>query len=583
MSANRVWQYGAWYEFLENPGVIGKAGLLDPVAMASYKKTLSVSLGHQLIVNANRFFGFETGLTVLYVFIAALFSVALYLFAFRVSSSRIIAFFITFLVINTDVLAMGHVGACGHLGQTAGRDYLALAFFLLAIFFLMKDRAYLYWLFLMIGFLSHLSDGLMAFAVLLPYTLIYTGDRRFKIFHVSSFCLITLALYAYQSIGAPLVDLTPDPLWFKWSYLFAGGHIFWDHSIHYLAPTYAFFSIVVAGLSLPLTSRNGRLVITVTAGFGFLAIVATFFLYVIPLQIVYRLTPLRSTFLLSAIILVLLLDYLFKAIAGGRLSRTAVGALGIFALLTSTFAGIFLASAAACVLAAIDTIGRKRAIALILLASVCVLFLLYLPERYVDTWSLKQISLLLILIIAFIFVKISPIGPVPKGIGVVSIGIICMVCVASTPSRYVQRPGGPVIERLKEYYEVSDIITTRTELTRPVISAPFWDLPALEITARRGSVLQWPKAPLAFVVPSLLPGMNEALTLLGLDVTSFQGNWLDLQKDAASIWEKGTTRDRFLHVGKRYNSSYLLTYADHQLDLPIIFHGKYFNLYSLAE
>ena len=139
--------------------------------------------------------------TVYYIFLSPSCLSLPYALAYQVSKKKYIAFLVALVLTNTDTLAQAHIGACGHLGQAAGRDYLALVFFLLAFSFLLQGRFFLYWVAFLIGFLAHLSQGLFAFILLLPISYLATKKVRFVAFNCLSFGLIMLGLYIYQTQG----------------------------------------------------------------------------------------------------------------------------------------------------------------------------------------------------------------------------------------------------------------------------------------------------------------------------------------------------------------------------------------------
>jgi len=70
---------------------------------------------------------------------------------------------------------------------------------------------------------------------------------------------------------------------------------------------------------------------------------------------------------------------------------------------------------------------------------------------------------------------------------------------------------------------------------------------------------------------------------LGIDISLFNGTWVDLTHDAPNLWEKNVTKDSILKLSKKYNAPYLLTYADHDLNLPVMYKGKYFSIYNLKN
>jgi hypothetical protein len=591
MLKNRSWRYGLWYSFLENPPhSIGSAGLLDPTAMAAYKKTLSISLGHQLVAKLNQLFGFEMGLAILYVIIGILVVISIYLLALHISHSKINAFLVTFLLVNTDFLAMAHVGACGHLGQTAVRDYLALGFFLFAIYFLFERRIYLYWLCFLIGFLCHMSHGLMAFCILLPITLLSVESIRFKFFHILSFGFIISCIYIYQSIGSEPINSDYLDLWFKWSYLFNGGHIYWDHSINYLAPTYAFFSVVAASISLAVVYPNKRVFLfSIVASWGVLAICVSFFIYIVPMAIIYKLTPLRSSLLISSLILIFLFVYLCRVLLEDRrLERLMASAVAIFASVTGTFIGIFFMAGITCILAGFDSVGNKRKVCFSLTLVIGLLFILCISQILTyDISPMRQnivlLFVLLTLLVAYVFFKDAPIKNNLRLIAVCIVVTVALFYISSIPSRYVSPPSSESIDKLKEYLIASELIKKHTLEANPVLTAPLIYMPRLEVTASRGSIFQLPKAAVVYMAPKLLPAMNEALKDLGIDISLFNGTWVDLIRDAPNLWKKNATKDSLLKLSKKYNAPYVLTYADHELDLPVMYEGKYFNVFNLRD
>lgn len=590
MQQNAFWRSGAWYQFLESPSPGSQAGLLDPAAMAPYYRTLSISLGHQSIARVNAWLGFEVGTAVLYVAIAALFTTAVYLVALHFTRSSIKAFLIALVIVNTDALAMAHIGACGSAAQAPGRDYMALGFILLGFYFLLESRLYSYWFCLYLGFLLHLPHGSFAFALLFPLTVLRAKSARFIGFHVVSFGLTVLGLYAYQSTGATPLDPQSQELWFKWVYIFNGGHIFFDHSIGYLVPNYAFFSVVLAGLAISAAWPDQRkIMLTVIPVWVLIAIATTVFVYVVPNMLVHQLTPYRSSLPVSAIVLILLsklfLDQLFP---GGPPSRTILAVFGLLAVMSGTFAGVCLSAAIGCLLLAIEHPGRNRVICLAAaLGCVGFLFLCLKEYRLYDAYVVLRDrgdwALAFVVLIAVAVVRQYRLTPLPirrMATPVAAAAVVLLVAV--TPSRYVNRPDQAHLDKLDDYLTASRIIQEHSTEREPVLAAPLIDMPMLEVTAGRGSVLQLVKAHVVYLAPGLLPSFDRTLSSFGIDIANFDG-WVDVIREAPEIWKKTATNEHLRRLGTEHGARLVLTYQDHDPGLPALYRGAYFNVYRLSD
>lgn len=590
MQQNAFWRSGAWYQFLESPSPAASAGLLDPTAMAPYYRTLSISLGHQLVARVNSWLGFEVGTALLYVAIAALFTTAVYLVALHFTRSSIKAFLIALVIVNTDALAMAHIGACGSAAQAPGRDYLALVFILLGFYFLLESRLYAYWFCLYAGFLLHLPHGSFAFALLFPLTVLRARNARFIGFHVVSFGLTVLSLYAYQATGAPSLDPQTRELWFKWVYIFNGGHIFFDHSIGYLVPNYAFFSVLLAGVGIAAAWPDQRkIMLTVIPVWILIALAATVFIYVVPNMLVHQLTPYRSSLTVSAIVLIVLsklfLDQLFP---GGPPSRTILAVLGLLAVMSGTFVGVCVAAAIGCVLLAIGHPGRTRLMCLAA-ALGCIGFLILclreyrLYDAYVVARDGRAWALTLVVLIAVALVREYRLTPWPIRRMATPVGAAAVVLlVAITPSRYVNQPDQAHLDKLDDYLKASRVITASSYAREPVLTAPLIDMPMLEVTAGRGSVLQLVKAHVVYLAPGLLPGFNGTMRSFGIDIASVDG-WVDLLREAPELWKKTATNEHLRRLGTEHGARLLLTYQDHDPGLPTLYRGAYFNVYRISD
>ena len=589
LQQNAFWRSGAWYQFLETPSFGSQAGLLDPSAMAPYYRTLTISLGHQLIGWVNAWLGFEVGTAFLYVAIAAVFTTAVYLIAFHFTRSSVKAFFIALLIVNTDALAMAHIGACGSAAQAPGRDYMALGFILLSFYFLLESRLYAYWLCLYIGFLLHLPHGSFAFALLFPLTVLRAGNARFIAFHAGSFAVTALGLYVYQATGATPLDPQTRELWFKWVYIFNGGHIFFDHSIGDLVPNYTFFAVVLAGLAMAAAwPEQRRIMLTVIPVWVAIAIVTTVFIYVVPTMLVHQLTPYRSSLPVSAIALILLLKlFLDQLFPSGPLSRTILAVFGLLAVMSGTFVGICLSATIGCLLLAIEHPGRTRVMCLA--AALGCMGFLFLSlkeygayEAYVVTRDRSAWALALIVLVALAVVRQYRLTPLAIRRIATPVGAAAvMLLVAITPSRYVSRTDQARLDKLDDYLKASRVIEEQSTEREAVLTAPLIDMPMLEVTARRGSVLQLVKAHVVYLAPGLLPRFDQTLRSFGIDVARIDGDWIDVVRDAPEIWKKIATDKHLRLLGAEHGARLVLTYQDHDPGLPAVYRGSYFNVYRL--
>ena len=68
-----------------------------------------------------------------------------------------------------------------------------------------------------------------------------------------------------------------------------------------------------------------------------------------------------------------------------------------------------------------------------------------------------------------------------------------------------------------------------------------------------------------------------------IDIFLFNGTWVDLIRDAPNLWKQNATKDSLLKLSKKYNAPYVLTYVDHDLDLRVVYKGKYFSIYNLKN
>jgi len=589
LQQNAFWRSGAWYEFLETPSVVSQAGMLDRAAMAPYYRTLSISLGHQVVAAINSWLGFEWGTAFLYVAIAAVFISAVFLVSRHFTGSTGAAFVITLVVVNTDALAMAHIGACGSLAQAPGRDYMALGFLLLGFYFLLESRLYLYWLCLYVGFLLHLPHGSFAFALLLPLTVLRARNRRFITFHLVSFALTVAVLYGYQSTGGTPLDPHTRELWFKWVYIFNGGHIFFDHSIHYLVPNYAFFSVLLAGVAIAASRPDQRtIVFTIVTVWILIALVTTFFIYVVPVMLVHQLTPYRSSLLVSVILLILLLKvFIDQLSSGGGFWATMLAPVGLVALMSGTFVGVCVSAATGCLMLAIEQPGRIRLLCLAA-ALGCAGFLTLTLKPYAiydagivtrdrPEWMFA-VSVLLVLSIVRQRLPQLPIRKFIPAIGAATV----LIMVATMSSRYVAAAqSGTTNEKLDDFVAASLVIKEHSTEIDPVLTAPLIDMPMLEVTAGRGSVLQLVKSHVPYLAPGLLASFDRTLREFGIDIATFPGTWEDLVREAPGIWKKTATAEQLQILGFEHHARLVLTYADHELSLPVLHRGRYFTVYQV--
>ena len=89
--------------------------------------------------------------------------------------------------------------------------------------------------------------------------------------------------------------------------------------------------------------------------------------------------------------------------------------------------------------------------------------------------------------------------------------VLILSFVGFGPAHYVSYPSAQERSKLQEFLEISKIIKSHTKEPDAVLMVPLVNLPYLETTVDRGSVLQLPKAAFVYMAPELLAPMNEAL------------------------------------------------------------------------
>lgn len=585
------WQSGAWYEFLSVPSPVAAAGQIAAEAMAPYYRTLSISLGHRLIASMDAWFGFELGAALLYVVIATLMTTAVYLLALHWTASRMKAFLISFIVIISDAVAMGHIGACGSLAQAPSRDYLALSLFLFAMYFMLNGKYFLHSLFLFAGFLFHLSHGMFAFLMLLPLAYRQANDVKKFIAHVSGFALLAIGLYLYQSASGAYVADDVKALWFKWVYIFNGGHIFLDHSISYFLPDYAFVSLLGAGAAIASTdTRNRWFFLSMLTVWGGLAVAVTVLIYLIPVMLVYQLTPYRSSLLLAIVSTMFLLRYLIDRLCGGSGPWIKGAALlGLIAVISSTFLGLSVAAIIGLILLQSDSKNTHgmRPVAFALVIGLLLVFNkaeystydLGVIVRDSRLWIAVSLSALVISVVVnrvrLPSVNKAALAIVPAFL----VGGVLMLL----PSRYVSFPNKERLLKLEDYKRAAAVIASRSEPQDSILSAPLIDMPMLEVVANRGSVFQLSKAHIAYLAPNLLPSFNAILRDFGINIKQYNGDWVSLVGQAPDLWRKHVTKAHLLLLGKKYHAPLMITYSDHRLDLPLLYSGTHFAVYATSH
>lgn len=590
LQQSSYWQTGAWYQFLSTPSPIAAAGGIDAEAMEPYHRTLSISMGHRLVASMDKWLGFELGAAVLYVVIATLMATAVYLLALHWTESRSKAFLISFVVIISDAVAMGHIGACGSLAQAPSRDYLALSLFLFAMYFLLNGKYVTHTLFLYVGFLFHLSHGIFAFLMLLPLAYWQTNDVRKFLAHIAGFAVIAMGLYLYQSaVGIP-IDADVKALWFKWAYIFNGGHIFIDHSIGYLLPDYAFVSLIGAGTVIALADpRNRWLFLSMLTVWGVIAIAATAMIYVLPVMLVYQLTPYRSSLLLAVVCAIFLLRHLIDRLYDDNGFWTRGTALfGLVAMSSSTFVGLSVAAILGLILLQSDLKKGQRIFPVVVALSIGLILVLNkagytaydmgVVARDKQVWGIVFVSALVIMAVA----RMKLFGLNKGALAVVAAFLVGGV-LAYLPSRYVSFPDQERMKKLEDYKRAAAVIASRSQVQDPILSAPLIDMPMLEVVANRGSVFQLPKAHIAYLAPNLLPDFDAILRDFGINITQYNGNWVSLVGQAPDIWQKHVTKERLLLLGKKHHSPLMITYSSHRLDLPLLYSGTHFAVYATSE
>jgi hypothetical protein len=587
---NSMWRSGAWYEFLADTSPTAQAGLLDPVAMASYYKTMSVSAGHRLVASVNSWLGFESGTAFLYVVIASLLTASIYYLALHLTGSKLKAFVIAFILLNSDVLAMAHIGAAGSSAQGPTRDHLALGFFLFGLYFLLKHRLVAYTACLYVGFLLHLTHGVFAFLLFLPLTFYQTRSIRFILFHGGVFALTALGLYAFQATGAVPISADIQTLWFSWVYIFNGGHIFFDHSIGYLVPNYAYFALVLAGVAVSLGNvEHRRIALSVVPVWVVIACVGTVFIYVVPTMLGHQLTPYRSSLTVSAVLLILLSSYVINRLSEEvSVLERFLALVSLIALISGTFLGVAVGAVAACTLLWRGRSTRTR-VALVCagIAALALSSLLAMEYRIYDAqvvardtpWWLVILASLLVVTIARFFkpalFSAHLVAIVPCALVVLTLAVV--------PSRYVSAPSAASLEKIADYIRASEVVAENSNADTPILTAPLISMPMLEVTAGRGSVLQLVKSHVPYMAPHLLPRFDEALKSFGVDIGDRGGSWIDIVKEAPLIWRKQVTTTRAIELGKQFHTPLLLTYEDHALDMPKLYSGPHFTVYELPK
>lgn len=586
--ADSVYRAAEWHSLLANSSLIGKSGLLDPLKFGAYQKTLSISLGHQSMMQMHRFFGHDAGSTILYILLALTFIAAIYFLAFVNTKSVSASFLIAMLLANTDFLAMSHVGGVGHIAQSSfARDYVALSFTVLSYYCLSKSRYYLFTLFIIVGFLFHMSDGLFAFVILLPVAWQTIQSKKYVTLHVALFSTLVLGIFIYLSqfvLNAPGSD---SALWFKYAYIFNGGHIFFAHSINYYITTYAFFSLLLAGILYALHERKLRFpLLSIMCVWAIIAIFSFLFIYIIPLKIAYSLTPLRSSllvcFLVQAFILMFLLDDLFTS---QRIASRILAGLALISFASGTFIGVFAFCIVTSLSIAIKGNVKIRIAGLVFSLIIAGLMFVTLKQGtgMIAPKNLAPVAAGgLIILVYSIFNQTAFITRHQRFIRIIFFFVISGICFL-VPSVYVTQIPPETIQTIDEYNHIGTLIQNEVPVGEPVLSAPLIGMPMLEIVANRGSIFQLSKAHIAFMVPAVLPDFDEALKDLHIDIANYQGNWIDICRDAPTIWRETISKDYAIKLKNKYQASHMLTYADHILDFETVYRGKHFILYKIGD
>jgi len=262
--------------------------------------------------------------------------------------------------------------------------------------------------------------------------------------------------------------------------------------------------------------------------------------------------------------------------------------IGVVSLLNATFIGVAISSLSGCVLLSMQNQGWRRGVALVS-ALVCLILMKLILEDYAldAAWVARDVNHLLtlsggLLILAFAAKYCFKNPKYQQYSSLCSVAVIFLsVCLLQF--RY-NGPAMPhTIQKLDDYFAAAKVVSQHSTEEEPIITAPLVDMPMLEVSADRASILQILKAHVAYFAPTLVTNFDLALRDFGIDIRTYNGNWVDLMQEAPQIWKTQLTNEHVSYLSKKYRSTVLLTYEDHSLRFPTLYAGKYFKVYNIDQ
>ena len=173
-------------------------------------------------------------------------------------------------------------------------------------------------------------------------------------------------------------------------------------------------------------------------------------------------------------------------------------------------------------------------------------------------------------------------APVARLAGLVPL-FLPLLLVAVLHSRYVPPPSERSVAMLEDFLTASRVVRENTSESEATLAAPLIEMPMLEVTAGRASILQLVKAHIPYLAPALLPRFDATLGSFGIDIASFKGTWVDLVREAPVIWKRTATVERLRQLAADHHAKLVLTYGDHDLALPVLYRGSHFAIYRVSD
>ena len=321
-----------------------------------------------------------------------------------------------------------------------------------------------------------------------------------------------------------------------------------------------------------------------------IAIFTSVFVYVFPTMLVYQLTPYRSSLIVCVVFSVFALIYYLKSNEEARSTGYLILLLlGIVALLSGTFTGVAIFSLVGCILLTLNSHGWRKGVALTSVFIVLVLLKQILNDYLLyDAPSITRDFDKLIAFIAFLFVfslcaRYFVDKLILRHVSLLGCVAVILIAIGLFSSRYISRPNDTSLLLLNDYMAAAKVVNTHSTIEQPILMGPLIDMPMLEVTAARGSILQLPKSHVAYLAPRLITKFNPILNDFGIDIRTFEGNWVDLIREAPEIWKNKLTDEHVYYLAKKYESPLLLTYKEHSLDFPALYKGSYFTVYNIEQ